>query len=312
MTKEEFIQQVKLRIKEFLPEKYAELDVFVHEFNMEGEKMLAFAMIGKGRDHVPAADLNHFYQLLSEGSKLNNVLSRLASAYEVMDKVNEPPDILALKVDDVLKNLHVAVINFKEHPDIVARMPYLKINDLAVVPLFIAPDGDHIPLSHEMVEELGMSGDVLLAMALKNHARVLPPVLSTMSQKQTGEAEIFSLDEDVRFPMNESVYVLSNEQRTYGAAVLADKEVLHKLAQKLGDFYILPQSMHGVSIIPVSTGVDVAQLHQQALQFNKQFDNKEHLSDNIYRYRSDTRSVEMYDGKYHKEKVSSRTCREER
>lgn len=309
MTRDGFINQVKGKIKEFLPEAYQERDVLIHEFDIDGKKKLAFAMTGGEKNEVPAANLGYYYQLVTQGKELDTVLQELAADYQMLEEREKLSNVVAVKTEDVLNRLHVAVINFKQHPDILAEMPYLKVNDLAVVPMFTAPDGGHIPILFEQIEKMGISGDALLAMAIKNHARMLPPVLTAEPNLQ-GEME--SVDEQGKLPENE-IYVLSNEEHAYGAAAIVDKDTLDKISRQLGgDFYILPATMHDVLVVPDKNGIDASFIRKGMELYGKSSGDVKYLSNNIYRYQADSKTVEMYDGKMHQEKVSSRTSRKER
>lgn len=310
MTRDEFINQVKGKIKEFFPEEYQERNVFIHEFDTDGKKKLAFAMTGGEKNEVPAANLGYYYQLIAQGKELDTVLEELAADYQMLEERENLSNVVAVKTEDVLSHLHVAVINFKQHPDILAAMPYLKVNDLAVVPMFTAPSGEHIPILFDQIEKMGISGDALLAMAIKNHAKILPPVITA---EPTWQVEMEGVDGQDKLPEKMMLYVLSNEENTYGAAAIVDKETLDKVSRKLGgDFYILPATMHHVIIVPDIRGIDASILRKGMETYRKSFRDVKYLSDNIYRYKADLKTVEMYDGKMHQEKVSSRTSRKER
>lgn len=306
MTRDEFINQVKGKIKGLLPEKYQELDVLIHEFDVNGEKRVAFAMVGGKSHEVPAVDLGHYYEFIAQGENLGTVLQELATDYQLMEEMYKSSDAPAVKREEVvLKHLHVAVINFKRHQDILAEMPYLKVNDLAVVPMLTASNGDHIPVLYKHAEKMGISGDMMLAMAIKNHAKILPPVLTAETILQ-GEKEGF--DELDKLPEDEMMYVLSNKEHVYGAAAIVDKDTLDTISRKLGgDFYILPATMHDVLIVPDKKGIDLSFLRKGLKIYGKEPSDVEFLSDNIYRYKADAKAVEMYDGKMHQEKVSSHT-----
>ena len=50
--------------------------------------------------------------------------------------------------------------------------------------------------------------------------------------------------------MHEMMYVLSNEHRINGAAALLDKNMMHKITERLGDdLTLIPSSVHEIIIV---------------------------------------------------------------
>jgi len=86
--------------------------------------------------------------------------------------------------------------------------------------------------------------------------------------------------------ISEPMYVVSNTQRIYGAAVILYEGVLEAFAKKIGgDFYILPSSIHETLFIPANTGIEQEELLKMVREVNeKEVSPDEELSDHVYRY----------------------------
>ena len=93
-----------------------------------------------------------------------------------------------------------------------------------------------------------MSGEQVVAEAIKKNPQNMPLMIKSLDAIVR---EIASGMEDINDrqmePSSIEVYVLSNEAGTYGASLIANKEVLDYASTIIGgDFYILPSSVHEV------------------------------------------------------------------
>ena len=97
--------------------------------------------------------------------------------------------------------------------------------------------------------------------------------------------DIFDLDNID--PENEEMplYLLSNKYKHQGASIIFNKALMHRIAEKMGSFYILPSSIHEVLIIPTSAGNDVKELARVVKQVNaNELQPQDILSDNVYEF----------------------------
>ena len=82
----------------------------------------------------------------------------------------------------------------------------------------------------------------------------------------------------------ESLYVLSNKLRSFGAASMLYEGILEKVGQKLGEnYYILPSSIHEVIVVPESKSPVKQDLEEMVREINEtQVEEEEVLSDRVY------------------------------
>ena len=84
------------------------------------------------------------------------------------------------------------------------------------------------------------------------------------------------------------MYVLSNEQRAFGAAYMLDEQVLEQIRQELDcAFYVLPSSVHECMILPDCVGISPAELKALVEEVNRtQVEPEEVLTDSVYHFDS--------------------------
>ena len=95
-----------------------------------------------------------------------------------------------------------------------------------------------------------------------------------------------------RSPM-EMMYVMSNKEKTYGAAVLSCPGVMEKVSRLFPEgFYILPSSVHEVLIVPKEQGISPKDLGQMVREVNRaEVAREEVLSDRVYEYDKEAQKI---------------------
>lgn len=95
------------------------------------------------------------------------------------------------------------------------------------------------------------------------------------------------------------MYVLSNEQRYFGASCMLYPQALKEISQRLNDnLYILPSSIHEVILIPASFADDANELSEIVQEVNiSEVAQDEILSDTVYYYNQNTEEISVISGK---------------
>lgn len=304
MDRKEFLQQVKNRIKEYLPQEFSAMEPVIHEAVIEGKIHAGLGLKEPGSRRELFLDLEEAWQGVSEGTDLEHVLKHLADVYaEVWKLDGQDTHVVTMSRDEMMKNLHVAILNFKMEKKALGQLPFLKVNDLVIVPMLrLLPDVSR-PLSLHNAKEIGLSGDLLLAAALKNHTSVYPPFVAEVTEDSLKKMDTIDLTTNDRIK-DDRAYIVTNKERAFGSAVMADKSFLDRLGQKLGgDFYMLPASQHDFMVVPKEMGLQLEELQALMWDLHVSVETKDFLSSHVYHYDTKSRAVEMFDGKYHADTV---------
>ncbi len=85
---------------------------------------------------------------------------------------------------------------------------------------------------------------------------------------------------------NVPMYVLTNQEKVYGAACILYPGVLKKAAETIGDdLYVIPSSVHETIIVPASCWDDTTSIKSIIHDVNENvLDSMSYLSDNLYSY----------------------------
>lgn len=89
---------------------------------------------------------------------------------------------------------------------------------------------------------------------------------------------------------DDPMLALTTTEQLNGAGVIFCDRVLQKIHEKMGDYYILPSSIHEVLIVPATCGLDRDELKEMVCTVNRdQVAPEDQLSDEVY----------FYDGTFH-------------
>lgn len=149
--------------------------------------------------------------------------------------------------------------------------------------VFVDFDGNNrgtVLITNSHLEKWNIKKEFLYSIASRNTEKIMPFEFMAMEdilQELTGEE--FE-------PSENEMYVLSNKDRCFGAAVLLYKDALKNVADILqDDYYILPSSVHELIIIPKLKSVGKDELTLMVKDVNAtQLEPEEILSDHAYFY----------------------------
>lgn len=101
--------------------------------------------------------------------------------------------------------------------------------------------------------------------------------------------EEFMEKDEAKTPM----YVLTNNQKMFGAVCILYKNILKKFSDILeNDFFIIPSSIHEVILIPYQSCEDVEKYNEMVQEVNNtSVTEEDRLADHIYLYKSELNQV---------------------
>ena len=318
MTFDEFKQEVTEKIKDFLPVEYQNAEVSIQEVIKNNDTHLSGLTIRKEDQNIsPTLYLDDYYQMLESGvHSMNGILSRIADTYDQAmnnDISKSAQDIVSSITDyeETKDKIIPRVVNRESNEERLKELPHKDVgDDLAVTyHVDLGNDGDgsmSVAISNQMMEKYGVSLDELHDQACANMEEISPatfmgieevlaglmiPGYDEMSPEEKNEARM-----DMGMPSqdgaNSYMYVLSNQSKVFGAAELLDTKTLDTIKEQVGDFYILPSSVHEVLIVPKTEEMSLKDLEAMVREVNStQVAPNEVLSDHVYEYDSETKEI---------------------
>ena len=307
-----FTQTILEKIREKLGSDYSVFSHCVKKNN--GMELTGIVAKKAGHSTSPTIYINNFYH---KGMSVEEVKKVAEDLYEEFRRTETEEDMDLsdfTQFNKAREKLAFKLIHAEKNSELLKSVPHKLFHNLAIVFYYTVQEAPFygkatILVRDNHMKKWGTNVDELMASALKNTPILFPSVISDMenvmqeliseSMKQdieklnTGEENDEDLFHELIDQMSKdmpreklSMYVLTNEQKLYGAACMLYPGVLKNFAEKMKqDFYVLPSSIHEVILVPASAGTDQKALYEIVTDINRtQVAADEVLADSVYFY----------------------------
>ena len=291
-----FVEEVKNRIKDFLPEDYADADVEVTESKKLNYTYPALIVKKEGQEIAASVDLDMLYDMTDEMS-MEEVLEQAA---DMAQRQPEGLDINEIQdYEKARERLFIRVSNADENRELLKDTPHKEILGLAVTchVLVGLEDGEmgSTMVTAPLLDKYGVTTEQLFEDAFLNSQAILPPsiepmeaMLSKMMGLGMGMEAPATLDAQLENLNLEKMgmAVLTNREAVNGAAVIFYPGVMEKIgASQQVNFFILPSSVHEVILVPDNGSMNLKDLEDMVKSINaSEVSPKDRLSDTVYHY----------------------------
>lgn len=283
-------------------------------YKNNGILLQGICVLEQGMNIAPTVYLNDFLDKYEEGELFGNIIREIVKIIDKNQVTNQLDVDFFMDYEQVKKKLVLRLINLEKNEELLKHVPYLKFKDLAIVCHCIMITEEigtgSILIHNHHLETWGILEDTLLQDAFKNSPVIEPYSILKISEmmknilRETVKEQIDEIcgeDSEYKEALLEStmenmireieekhipMFVLTNQNRYYGAACLVYPDMLEKIGEMLqDDFYILPSSVHEVIFLGKKGCMDSAALNEMIEEINKtQVEEEEWLSDHAYLY----------------------------
>lgn len=250
------------------------------------DTQLTGVVIAEEAENVsPTIYLEGLYEEYLEGAAIEKLAEKIITFYrEQVTKLNLDMEFFQ-DFERVREQIYYKLVSFDKNQKLLEDVPYFRWHDLAIVFYYVLRDEQvgraSITIHRHHMEMWGQSVDSIYRTAQNNMKKGMPEMMISMSDmllELTGNA---LPDEE-----GAQMYVLTNREKLYGAAVLLYSEKLKRLAQRIGcDVLILPSSVHEVILIPDDRRRGYDNYLKMVDEVNRtQLEPEDVLSYKLYRY----------------------------
>lgn len=285
MNYQQFIEEVERRVKEKIKGNET-MTVYIHTaVKNNGKERKGITVSEKGIHISPTIYLEEYFQQFQEGKPIEEIVEKILQLYEEIKCSHPCEESLLQNYEELKGKFACKLIHRGKNEKLLNDIPYVPWMDLAIVVfvlLEVSPYGTATVLVRkEHLEIWGLTEAQLFDEAKKNTPILLPYQFCPM-RKLLREICPYAVDEGEE--EEESLYVLSNKLRSFGAASMLYDGILEKVGQKLGEnYYILPSSIHEVIVVPESKSPVKQDLEEMVREINEtQVEEEEVLSDRVY------------------------------
>ena len=304
MEYEIFKELVAEQFLNYLPAEFKDFGVrleTVHKTNGTLDGLAVVPPADRAGEVFPTVYVDHMYDdyVLGEDFRqaLQNAAEKWVEAYENVPEACRDFSLLGAE-----KRLMMELVNTEQNREMLAGMPHREFYDLSIIYRLVSGSDStavySTMVSSGMADLMGMDEQQLYEAAFANTREIFPLKMYTMTEimreifiAEGNPGELADMMIGEMEPM-ETLYVITNEKRTFGAASILYEDGLHELAENVGtDLYILPSSVH--EVIAVSTSVGSAEeLARMVCDVNtEQVSPEDRLSDQVYLYDKNMRQL---------------------
>ena len=174
--------------------------------------------------------------------------------------------------------------------------PYSEFLDWIVTYHILIDDEDEsvtsIRITESILKMFNVSLERLHDDAVKNSQKLFPAYCDSI-RNTICEMEGMSAEPEYMDPDGPKMLVITNMKKAFGASAILYPGMMKDIEERLGDFYVLPSSIHEVIAVPALSS-DAAFLADIVRSVNDtQVAPNEQLSDHVYRYRQETAKLEI-------------------
>lgn len=280
LNMEQFAAQVVELIKDNLCEEYGDCSVeLVTVPKNNGVVLRGFTVKLNNENIAPIMYLGRAYDLYLEGQEIRE-LAKQATEQVITLRTKGLPSFdedLIYNFDKVVDKIVPVVINSERNEwldsrDVPSRTVadglrvYLRVN-LESVDNGIAS----FKVSNELLDNWGVTFEAALDIAKGNI-----------------ETSFRSMGEVLGVGNIAPFYVLTTKDKICGAAAILDEEEMERIYEELGDYYVLPSSIHEVLVLPKEGAPEPQILREIIHGVNMtEVSNEDYLSDYLYAYDPD-------------------------
>lgn len=250
----------------------------------------------------------YYFEFLESKVSMDDMVDRIDR--RICYEIEHLPkyDLSNLKDYEYVKNhLGLQVINMEINQDLLKRMPYTQIADLALIYRVFLDEKTSVLVNNNMLKHYGISREQLHSDIMSCVQRKAPffirqigEVLVDISEKILKE----EIPEEERKKLKKRIGDIKNDppfqiyiggiDGAYGASVIARPDFFEKATQVMGgDFYIIPSSIHEVIILKDLHQGDIEALETTIWKVNMlKVPEEDYLSNNLYHYDSSNQIFE--------------------
>lgn len=260
------------------------------------------------------------YQEYEAGRPMEDIMETIGGLRETNDVEKDISITDMFDFEQVKDSIVFRVVGAEENQSRIQNMPHRIEHDMALIYQIMMQKTEYgmasIQITNDLMGTLGVDETTLHEVAMKNTPREFPMTFQSMNEviKEIMRKDFMGInldelsDEDGMKSFLEALfeegmadmeqdappmYVLTNESKLNGAAVLFYPEIQEKIAEQLGgDYFVLPSSVHEVLIVPDQGILEYQELKGMVNDVNNtQVPPDEVLTGEVYSYDKESRQL---------------------
>lgn len=315
MSYQMFLKHIQALVEKKMPGRMVE----IHQVQKNNSVVLDGLTIRRPGSRIsPTIYLNSYYDDYDAGRDLDDIADEIAAIYDQNQNDELIEEDFFLDFAKVKRKIVYKLVNTSLNRGLLRKVPNVPVLDLSMVFYYIFDMGDDVCgtvlIQNHHLEGWGVDETVISRCAKRNTPLVLPPQMISMDSvmkdflestfyRQMMDADVLResaeddqkkleqvisrLVEKIPLESEHEMFVLTNQRKYFGAAVLLYPELLRRIAERLDrDLYILPSSVHEAILVPDTGEFMLEDLSRFVRRVNlSEVEKEERLSNHAYLFR---------------------------
>lgn len=297
----EFCQKVKKSLAEEIGEG---ITLSVKQITKNNGVVLHGITISRdGMNVSPNIYMDGLYAAYEEGETFRAVMDEVRKIY-MESKVEASVDMsFFLDYEKMKEKVVYKAIGYGRNKELLRQIPHILFLDMALVFYCHVPQKElgnaTILVYNSHLKMWGVTKERLYWDAQNNTPRILPARILSMedmmkeicSVDRIGEETLEDMEKaeeenvpDIGFGKGGKMFVLGNEKKLFGAAVMFYRDAIEEFSDEMGkSLFILPSSVHEVILVPDDGLQEAEELWKMVCEINAtQVEPEDVLTDSLY------------------------------
>lgn len=281
-----FCETVRDRIAEYLLQYEIETIRIEHVRHNNGIEHTGLVITKQGESVSPTIYLEQYYNAMKKDIKtFEEILCLIAQEYNRICVRIEAQGEMEINMEQLEKNVFLRLINYEKNSGMLENCPYIPFHDMAITFRYLVKmDEEGIAsalLDFDTLKRSKLSVEELYCAAKDNTIRLFPPFVRRLDEFLQER-----YPQNIQYPEEPEIYILSNQQFIYGATMMIYKDVIATIAEKIGkSMYIIPSSVNEVLLCFTETQTEREMLENTLQEVNEfVVSDLDYLSDAVYFY----------------------------
>lgn len=222
----------------------------------------------------PTVYVNDYYDSYVAGDELSNIIDRIEEVYRENILSSDFDTDRFCHFENIKDHVVYKIVNYDKNTELFKDIPYKKFLDLAIVYYINIKDetfdNASILINNTQLKVWGVDELTIDELAKKNTPLIHRAEIKTMADTLI-ELMNSKDDEAIEFLKSENspMYVVSNEDKVFGAAVMLYDGLLREFSKKVNaNVYIIPSSVHELILVPDEYVSDSSVLDDMICEIN--------------------------------------------
>lgn len=264
-------------------EGFSDCSIDVRDIPKENRTRTAVIVRRADSDMAPTIYLDNYYEkFVSTGIiAMEQILEEIATA--VVEGYRNYPEFNIENIFNPKEDIICELVNTQLNRQLLRNVPHRNIEDLSLIyrkKVHVSEaDSATVLITNDVADRMGMDEQELYDTAMATEQYIcesMAYMIAELMGVEPEEIEMYDAPE---------MYVITNDSKMYGATAMLNIEILAKAMEKMGtsDVIILPSSIHEIIVVPGYMDSDY--MRNMVREVNRtQVQERERLSDNVYRY----------------------------